>query len=276
MISTATINSKQVGRGTQIAIVGADGFASPVIQNSMYYLSGGHGAKIPNSFWRERVIVLDLSIRGTSISDYKTQRDAVIKAFGLPRTGISTMTLTTIDGRDLQVDVMLRNMTGPFQPGEVSFGRLRVELLAPSPYLVEQSETETTVNLPTGAGTAIPTAIPLSLTFGGGVGQTITLTGNGLYFPTITITGPCTNPIIKNNTTGLQLQIEGVFTGSDTIVIDMENETVVQNGSTNLLEETDGDFWALLPGANVIIYSSATYDAASNAVVAWRDSWLGI
>jgi len=276
MITTATINSKTFGRGYLTAITMVDGFASPTVQSSMYYNSGNHGGKIPNSYWRERILVFDLSVRGTSVATYVAERDAIIKAFGLPRTGIATMTFTTLDGRNLQFDVQLRNITGPFQRGQNSFGNLRVELIAPSPYIIAQSATDTAVTLPSGAGTVIPAIIPMDLSFGSGVGETITLSGNGLYFPTVTIVGPCTDPIIRNNTTSLQIQVTGTFTGSDTIVVDMENETVTQNGSTNLLENTVGDFWALVAGANAVIFSSGIYDAAASATFTWRDSWLGI
>lgn len=276
MINSFTINGLTMGRSTTIAINKADGFSAPSVQNSMFYLAGQHGARNPNSYWRERRISLELSIRGTSIANYVSQRNSVLLAFGLPTSGPALATITTTDGRTLQMMVYLDSITGPFEQGQVSFGNMRIDLFAVDPYIYSQDETEVEISLPVVAGTDIPTEVPLSLGYGSGVGETITLLGNGLSSPIITITGPVVNPIIKNDTYDEELEIEGDFTGSDEIVIDMENETITQNGSINLLDDSNEVFWKLRPGANLIIFSSSTYDAAALAVVRYRESWLGI
>lgn len=276
MLASFTVNGLTVGRNTKIAITRAEGFAAPVVQNSLFYRAGQHGARNPNSYWRERVMTLELSIRGDSIADYVTQRNAVLLAYNLPQSGPALATFTTIDGRNLQMMIYLRSITGPFERGQVSHGSMLVEIMAVDPYIFTQSETEVEIELPVAAGTAIPTAIPLSLAYGAGAGETITLLGSGLSYPTVTIVGPVTDPVIKNDTTGEEMQVEGEFTGSDTIVIDMDNQTITQNGTINLLDDSNGTFWALHPGANLILFSSSTYDAAALATVAYRDSYLGV
>lgn len=147
-----------------------------------------------------------------------------------------------------------------------------------SPYFNGQSETETTLVLASGFGTAIPTVVPLSLAYTSGGRQTVNITGNGVYYPTITIYGPVTNPIIKNYTTNKLVQTEVVMTGSDILVIDMSAQTVVLNSNYNYLGyvTSDSEFWSLDPGNNEIGLSSSTYDANAQAVMAWRNSYLGI
>lgn len=277
MISTLTINGKIIGSGYLTHILSVDGMASPVVQNSMYYLSGAHGARVPNSFWRERVITLDLLITGTNMTTYVAERNDVIEAFGLPRSGPQNLEIETKDGRDLMVEnVQLRNMTGPFDDSSCVSGSLRVELVSGDTYITGQTENSETLYLATGVGVGIPTVVPLSLAYTSGGHEFITITGNGTYYPIITITGPVTNPIIKNYTTNLELQIEDVFDGNDVLVIDMANQTVVLNDNYDYLDYTDGDFWALVPGSNDVGLSSATYDANANAVITWRESYLGI
>jgi len=275
MIKTITINGKSIGSGylTQIGEVG--GFEAPTVQNNTYYISGDHGAKTPNSYWRERNIILSLLVRANSLASFRLERDAIFKAFGIPSVGQSTMSFTTNDNLLLQTDVQLVSMTGPFKSSYLGY-ELRIELIASDPYLLGQTENETTVYLPTGSGTAIPTVIPLSLAYLIGGTEDITISGSGYFYPTITINGPVENPIIKNYTTGKELQVEEVLTGNDHLAIDMKNQTVVLNNSLNYLDFTDGDFWRLAPGVNKVGLSSVTYDVNASAVITWRNAYLGV
>ena len=276
MISTIMINNYTIGEGTDVTIRQALGFGSPVVQTGSIINSGRHGVVVPNTLWRERRLRIELGLRSATISAYKDLREDVLQAFGLPRTGNSNMEFTTIDGRDLQVTVQLMNeIDAPFEQGRLTSGIMRLELIAPSPYLNDQTLNATEVSLPVPGGTVIPAPIPLSLASSGG-SAIITNNGNGIYKPTITITGPVVTPIVKNNTTGKLFTINLTLGASDSIVIDCDAETVVLNGSTNSLSDFEGDFWDIPPGANTILFSAATLELDALASVAWRSSWLGI
>lgn len=265
-----------MGEGTNITILGATGFGSPRVDSALYPNSGAHGTQLVNSFWRERRITLEFGLRASTIANYATLREAFLKAWSLPRTGIKPMNFTTTDGKNLTVDVQLLNVIdAPFEKGNLTIGKALVELVAPDPYLNDQTINTSTVYLPVAGGTAIPTAIPLSLTSSGGM-VTITNGGNGIFKPTITIYGICADPTISNNTTSELFQIDGSFTSSDVIVIDCENETVTLNGITNPLDDFTGDFLSLNPGINQISFSSGTYDAGTYAEIEWQQSWLGV
>lgn len=276
MIRNATINSYTIGENTDVTILNASGFGSPRVETALYARSGRHGSELPNAYWRERHLVFELGLRASSIANYATLRENVLKAFGLPRTGNSLMQFSTIDGKDLQVTVQLNNaIEAPFEKGRVSSGILRLELVAPEPYMYGQTQTASTVALPVAGGTAIPTAIPLALVSSGGV-VTISNNGNGSFKPVITIEGPVENPTILNATTGEQFTITGDFASVDTIVVDCEAETVTQNGVTNLLSSFSGDFIELMLGSNQINFSASTYEADALATITWRTSYLSI
>ena len=276
MIITAEINSYQIGNKTPVTILRAGGFDSPRVQNNLFPISGRHGSKLPTTYWRERRVTLELGIRKSSASEFATVREDLFEAFNLPTKGLSTLKFSTVDGKDLQLDVQLMNkIEAPFEPGRITSGIAFLELVAPDPYMLGQSLTETEIALPVAGGTGIPTEIPLSLVSSGGV-ETITITGNGINKPTITIKGPVTNPTILNATTGESFSISGSYLSTDTIIIDTDAETVIQNGIINLLDVFSGDFIDLRPGMNQINFSSSVYDADALATIAWRNSYLSI
>lgn len=276
MIRTITINGYTMGEGTNITILNASGFGSPRVDSALYPNSGRHGSQLVNAFWRERRIALEFGLRATTIANYATLREAFLKAWSLPRTGIKAMEFTTTDGKNLTLNVQLLNVIdAPYEKGNLTVGKAMVELVAPSPYINDQTINTSTVYLPVAGGTTIPTAIPLSLTSSGGV-VTITNGGNGIFKPTITIYGACIDPTISNSLTGELFQIDGTFTASDEIVVDCENETVTLNGVTNILDDFTGDFLSLNPGNNPISFSSGSYDANTYAEIEWQQSWLGV
>ena len=276
MIKNITINSYTIGDGTDVTILDARGFGSPRVDNAIYPNSGRHGSQLPNSYWRERNMIIELGLRSSSVANYATLRNNVLKAFGLPRTGNALMQFSTLDGKDLQMYVQLRNeIDAPFEKGRISSGIMRLELVSPDSYMNSQTLNESTVGLPVAGGTEIPTEIPLSLTSSGGV-VTITNTGNGMYKPRIIIDGPIENPTILNATTGEQFTITGTFLSVDQIVIDCDAETVTKNGVLNILEDFSGDFISLGLGTNQINFSASTYEADALATIQWRLSYLSI
>ena len=68
---------------------------------------------------------------------------------------------------------------------------------------------------------------------------TTNITNNGwaTTYPTITLTGPITNPTLGNVTTGEYLLLSGTFANTDTLVVDLYNKLITLNGvsARNLL-----------------------------------------
>lgn len=75
--------------------------------------------------------------------------------------------------------------------------------------------------------------------------QSVEYTGTWLTYPTITITGPITNPIIRNTTTDEKIEITYTVSAGEVVTITLTygNKTIVNNSGTNLvgLVTTDSD-----------------------------------
>ncbi len=95
-------------------------------------------------------------------------------------------------------------------------------------------------------------------------------------YPTITIVGPATNPVITNVATGQSLTIAVTMLATDTLVIDLLNKTITLNGSTarNLLTTTS-QWFGFAPGSSTINFNATTYTAGvTSATVSYRSAYI--
>lgn len=87
-------------------------------------------------------------------------------------------------------------------------------------------------------------------------------------YPIWTITGPITNPVLENTTTGEQIEYVGTIGDGQTLVIDMGAQTALLDG-LNVVANIVGEFLSLAPGSNTLIYSVDSGDKASE--IGWSE-----
>jgi len=115
-------------------------------------------------------------------------------------------------------------------------------------------------------------------TYGGGsssVTTTISNIGWATTYPTITIQGPITNPIVGNTTTGNTLNFTGTYSALDVLEIDLYNQLITLNGSParNLL--ISGTWFDAPPGnSNFFFTGSATLAGTTQATVSWYSAYI--
>lgn len=88
-------------------------------------------------------------------------------------------------------------------------------------------------------------------------------------YPLLTITGETVNPVITNVTTGTILRYNGTITASQTLVIDMMNQTATLNG-VSVLGNITGDWIYFNPGNNRVTYT-ANNATAPDATIEWQE-----
>jgi hypothetical protein len=115
-------------------------------------------------------------------------------------------------------------------------------------------------------------------TYGGGsstITTTISNIGWGTAYPTITITGPITNPIVGDLTSGNTLNFTGSYTALDTLEIDLYNQLITLNGSParNLL--ISGTWFDAPPGNSLYFFTgSSTLAGTTQATVSWYSAYI--
>jgi hypothetical protein len=115
-------------------------------------------------------------------------------------------------------------------------------------------------------------------TYGGGsssVTTTIQNIGWATTYPTITIQGPITNPIIGNTTSGNLLNFTGTYSALDTLEIDLYNQLITLNGNParNLL--ISGTWFDAPPGnSNFFFTGTGTLAGTTQATVSWYSAYI--
>lgn len=102
-----------------------------------------------------------------------------------------------------------------------------------------------------------------------GGATTITVDSISEVYPVLTIQGPARNPIVTNLTNGTSMSFGGNITASQTLKIDMLNQTATLNG-TSVLARIYGDWIRLEPGNNRAYFSADNSDAP-NATLEWQE-----
>ena len=117
-----------------------------------------------------------------------------------------------------------------------------------------------------------------NLEYGGGstaVTTPVTNSGRWTAYPTITLNGPITNPILGNTTQGKYLSFTGTYTNTDSLVIDLYNKLVTLNGVTarNLL--TTGEWFSAPVGTSQFYMTgTGTLAGTTSATVTWRNTYI--
>lgn len=278
MISTIAINGLTLGTyASGYLFKRLEGFGFPQIAINVKERGNFHGAKLSGYRYSRRLITIELQILGTTLADYETKRSNLIKALTII-SGLNTVTFTTKSGLVVTADCILN---GEFEAGYKSgngvFSDARIELVAPYPFFLGQTDESVDLAVSGGGGFAIPFGIGLDMSTGSTGATTVTNDGNGEAYPIVTLYGTLENPSIYNETSGLYLALNYTLsTISDVLVIDFYNRTAVLNGSTNLKSYITGDFWTLLAGANTIRLTSANTSDSGSGNIAYNDSYLGL
>jgi len=113
---------------------------------------------------------------------------------------------------------------------------------------------------------------------GGSSASTTTVTNSGWAntYPIITITGPITNPTVGNTTQGNYITIQGTFTNTDSLVVDLGQRLVTYDGATarNLVSGGSNWFWAA-PGSNqFFLTGTGTLAGTTAATVTWYNAYV--
>jgi phage-related protein len=114
-------------------------------------------------------------------------------------------------------------------------------------------------------------------TYGGGsatVTTTISNIGWGTTYPIITISGPITNPVVGNSTSGNTLFFSGTYSALDVLEIDLYNQLITLNGNParNLL--ISGTWFDAPPGnSNFFFTGTGTLAGTTQATVSWYSAY---
>lgn len=198
-------------------------------------------------------------------------------AFQQQGTGVLQFLLP---GRSLQqVEARVRRRHIKIDP-EYTYGRsvIELEMFCPDPRIYDDALQSMFFTPQDGFGRTYNRVYPLLYNNSTGVpgnSGTATNAGNYTTFPTFTITGPCTNPIILNQSTGAYLAFNKTLLGNDVLVVDPDLRIVTFNGAParNLL--LNGSNWfGIAPGSTTIGFVASVYSTGASMTTTWRNAYI--
>lgn len=268
------------GAGSPYQILSVDGLESlPGIRNQDDNRGYNDGMFSGRDFLAGRTISIIFqtfgNINGSAQTNYNT-----IQSVLLPQTSGTTPLYFKLPNSPTQeqfINARVRALRTTLDPN-YTYGMItsQVEFFCPNPvYYNNNLQTAVMAISPALGRTYNKT---FDYTYGGGsatVTTTIQNIGWTTTYPTITITGPITNPIVGNSTTGNTMYFTGTYSSSDVLVIDLYNKLITLNGQAarNLL--ISGTWFGAPPGNSEFFFTgTGTLAGTTEATVSWYSAYI--
>jgi hypothetical protein len=277
-LDTLKLHDREAGTSHKIE-ANIRGLEFPSSRLSSYNRAGQDGIRITNHFAGERRITIEGVIRSDTCEEQQDFRQEIEQAVIMTRVNNVPVPkeLKFINqlGTEFVINVEVVNFIMPLR-NQFS-DRFLIDMIAYDPYI--RSTTLNSENLVTATftGFIIPFDIPFWL--GSGTLGDITITNGGAAtYPTITLNGPLTNPSVKNLTTGEFMKLNYTLTAGNQVVMDFENNTIVLNGTTNLIgmKSAGSTWWQLANGNNTIRLITSISGEAGTGVIEWYEVYVGL
>lgn len=253
-----------------------------VVRNEDFEVDGVDGVFAQGDTYAEKVLGIPLTVHGHGAAEVMTNLRALTAAWR-PVRGIVDEPLelhlpdqelgsTLYFGRPRTIAADLNLLVG-------GAAQVLAEFVATDPY--RYAFDESSVLIPRAnrdGGLLVPAEEPFVFGTTGDSGLR-TATNQGIYptWPTLEISGPVTNPIVENVTTGTRLRFVIELEEADTLTVFTapRRRAVFLNGTADRYstKTPTSSFFALEPGPNVLRYSASGASPGSTVAVTWRHAY---
>lgn len=261
--------------GGGLVLEDVTGFDSPNVRQNVAELPETDGATAGNFFFGARPVTLT----GRIINATPAARNVLIVQLQRALRGLrSDVTIRSSPSGlpAMQASGRLDNIrvTGGF------LKQFQISLICADPRIYSQAlNSSQATGQVASSGAAFPLVFPIN--FGGGTGATVSVSlsnaGNFDSPPLLRVTGPVTNPAVRNATTDMWLYLDNVdLAAGEYVDIDMANRSVTRTDGTSLYHKVripTSDWWLLPAGANSVELWATTPAASATVRVLWRDVW---
>lgn len=249
-----------------------DGLGIPPIRTSSDNYSGRDGGVITGQFYSPRLITISGFINGGTCSQHESSRRELQNA--LPIRSDLEVEITTFSGLSYITTVRVLDVQMPIiDPIATKF---KIDLFASDPNLYTSLLNSALIPIDTGGGFILPVIFPI--VFGAGASPTIVNnTGLVIVYPTLTINGEATNPMITKTETGEKIEMDLSMSTGDILIVNMLDRTITLNGSSVISFRTsDSDWFGLDVGVNHFTFETDDLTETGIASIAWRTAVVSI
>ena len=252
----------------------------PATRASVDDAPDANGTIDSTAYFGARTVTVSLKLRPPALSSREAMRMRV-RSFTNPALR-PIMYVTLDDGVERQMMLRGSSLSSPIRT--IGYAPVVVQWVAP--YGILETATLNTADVnPVSAAAELGRAYDLTFNRAYPVSPTIgsaTVTAGGTVesSPVIRVYGPCTNPVLYNDTQGKVLSFSSLtINAGEFLEIDVRNKTIRLNGLStsnqySKLVFPTSQWWTLAPGRNTVRFVPATSSGACVAQIQWRDAWL--
>ena len=253
-----------------------DGLDLPPLRTSSGSYSGRDGGWVGAQFYASRLLSLTGRVFSSNVATLYASRKTLQSSLAQPAV---TVLVSTDDGGQYRLDCTLDSFDMPIKRAK-SRADFHITLLNADAIIYDTSAggaDTASIARTSGGGLSWPLTWPLTWS-AGSAPTTVTNNGTVTIFPTVTLTGVMTSPVLTNNTTGQFISLPTFTTAAgDVLKIDMLNRTVLLNGGSVLpAVVTSSSWWPLIPGSNSISLATGSSSDTVTGTVTWRSGIRGI
>jgi phage-related protein len=268
------------GAGSPYQILSVDGLESlPGIRNQDDNRGYHDGMFTGRDFLNGRMITITFNTFGDNLGSAQTNYNTIQSTL-LPQTSGTTPLYFKFPNSPTSeqfVNARVRALRTSVDPN-YTYGYItsQVDFFCPDPNYYNSNLQ--TANMLISAALGRTYNKTFNYTYGGGsatVTTTISNIGWATTYPTITINGPITNPVVGDTTSGNTLYFTGTYSSSDILEIDLYNQLITLNGAParNLL--ISGTWFAAPPGnSNYFFTGTGTLAGTTQATVSWYSAYI--
>lgn len=282
MLDSVFLDDLRIHESEGIALTEFD-YNTPPVRSSLTTRPRRHGARDFTSLYQSRIFSIAGEVWGVDHANLWVLVDA-FKSRLLP--GVDHVLKWTKTGQTYAQQATVRP-AGDFQfemRSGAAFMTFSGTLVAGDPRIYAatlKSHQYDPTTVP-GGGMSFPATYPLTYAAGSGVTE-ITAQNDGTFgtFPTFTVNGPATNPVIENITTTEKITTTATLaSSSDSLWIDVAGREVRLGGSSgtlrpDLITVATTDWFDLDPGTSTIKLTGTGFTANQTFLLAeYRSAWI--
>lgn len=236
----------------------------PDIRDSREINPSRHGETSLSSFYSGRPIVLDGRIEAGNLPKLRAMEYALRSAFsGLDDDWLYFRAWNT-SSLDTRIKCRATGLSIAEAQENYHYRRnFQITMRAPNPFFTSVSSfSDEKIFTQTTPGTPAPV--------------TVTNNGNFKAYPRIRITGPVTNPTIRNTVNNLQMAFTITLTAGQYIDIDVEKRTLIDHTGANRFSTlSSASQWIVLePGVNTIDHYAFSFTGVGKTTVTAEHTWV--
>lgn len=244
--------------------------------------SGEDGGYVTSTFYGPRDINLKGIVEANDVATYEPRRRALAGIFlfehdAFGRVLPKLIKCTTTDNLAVQFDAVLR---APLSMAIDQMTNTRWQAQITAPCFVLESQTLQTTLLTaalSSGGFILPVILPITFASSTGGTATVTNAGNGPAYPTITFTGPLTNPRLLNVTTNREVAFTYTIAAGSSVIVDVKAKTITEAGVNRYNKRTStSKWWMLQPGNNSLFLNTSSSADTGTCKIEFRDSFIGV